>query len=183
MAALPDLLSRGNFTREEVNRLEETGVLTGRYELLEGELIDKMGQNPPHAWALQLMYEWLLGIFGVKRLRNQVPIEVAESDRRRNDPLPDIAVLAELRTEYARRHPRGDELTLLVEVADTSSRFDLTVKAALYARAGVPEYWVLDLSRRTLVIHRGAERTELAEHESVSLGDHTARISDLLPPK
>jgi Uma2 family endonuclease len=183
MAALPDLLSRGNFTREEVNRLEESGVLTGRYELLEGELIDKMGQNPPHAWALHRVYAWLIRVFGVERLRNQVPIEVAESDRRRNDPQPDIAVLAEARTEYARRQPRGDELTLLVEVADTSSRFDLTVKAALYARAGVPEYWVLDLSRRTLVIHRGAERTELAEHESVSLGDQKALISDLLPPQ
>lgn len=173
----------GDLTREEVNRLEESGVLTGRYELLEGELIDKGRQTPPHAWALHRMYAWLFKVFGGQRVRNQAPIEVAEDDRRRNEPQPDIAVLTEVRTEYSRRHPRGDELVLIVEVADSSSRFDLTVKADLYARAGVPEYWVLDLQRRVLVIHRGTERTELAEHEFVSIGDQKALISDLLPPK
>lgn len=189
MAALPDLLGRGDYTREEVNRMEETGVLTGRYELLEGHLIDKMGQNPPHARSLNRMYGWLLGVFGSQRVRNQSPIEVAPRDRRRNDPQPDIAVVAEDKLEYDERHPCGDELVLIVEVSDSSSRFDLSVKAALYARAGVPEYWVLDVPRRILVTHRGLEqgtynqRTEVAEHEHVSIGDSRALVSDLLPRK
>jgi Uma2 family endonuclease len=187
MAALPDLLGRGNYTREEVNRMEESGALVGRYELLEGHLIDKMGQNPPHARSLNRMYGWLLRVFGNVRLRNQQPIEVATGDRRRNDPQPDIAVVAEDKTEYDERHPRGDELTLIVEVADSSSRFDLSVKVGLYARAGVPEYWVMDISRRVLVTHREPEqgtythRVELSEHEYVSIGDTRALVSDLLP--
>jgi len=187
MAALPDVLGRGDYTREEVNRMEETGELTGRYELLEGHLIDKMGQNPPHAWSLHRMHEWLLSVFGLRRVRNQSPIEVGAKDRRRNDPQPDIAVVAEDKSEYSVRHPRGDELVMIVEVADSSSRFDLSVKAALYARAGVPEYWVLDVSRRVLVMHRGLEngayghRTEVAEREYISIGDFRILVSALLP--
>jgi Uma2 family endonuclease len=93
----------------------------------------------------------------------------------------------EEKAEYAKRHPRGDELVLIVEVAESSSRFDLTVKAALYARAGVPEYWVLDVSRRMLVFHRGLQLgtynqvTELTGQEYVSLGDSRSLLADLLP--
>ena len=189
MAAVPDLLGRSDYTREEVNRMEETGVLVGKYELLEGHLIDKMGQNPPHASSLHRMHGWLIRIYGSARVRNQVPIEVAVKDRRRNEPQPDIAVVAEDKPEYDDRHPRGDELVLIVEIADSNSRFDLTVKAALYARAGVPEYWVLYVPKRVIGVHRGlqqeayTQRLELGEHECISIGDARVLVSDLLPRK
>ena len=191
MAGLPDLLGTGHYTREEVNRLtrrnEDTGVLTGRYELLEGHLINKVGQDPPHAWSLGRVFELLIRVFGVLRVRNQAPIEVAAVDQRRNEPQPDLAVVLDDKREYAERHPRGDELILIVEVADSSSRFDLSVETALYARAGVPEYWVLDVSRRKLVVHAALEqgtytqRTEVTEQEYVSIGDSRTLVSDLLP--
>jgi Uma2 family endonuclease len=183
---------RKRFTRPEVQRIAEDGLLDGqRFELIEGDLIDKMGQNPPHAFVIGLVVAWLTGIFGTSRLRVQVPIEVAVADQERSCPEPDVAVLVEAKPEYQLRHPRGDELLLVAEVADTSAQFDLTVKARLYARAVVPEYWVLDIASRWLVIHRhpvdGEYRqvTRLSEQESISLtgGGATSSvvISQLLP--
>jgi Uma2 family endonuclease len=150
---------RKRFTREEAHRMAELGLVSGRYELVAGDLIDKMGQNPPHAYTFSLLQTWLLTVFEANQLRLQLPIEVAPQDQRRSEPEPDIAVVAEDLPEYQSRHPRGDELLIVIEIADTSAAFDLSVKAGLYARAGVPEYWVLDLNRRTLFVHRQIEQS------------------------
>jgi Uma2 family endonuclease len=92
---------------------------------------------------------------------------------------------------FFERHPRGDELLLLVEVSDTTSCFDRTVKAALYARASVPEYWVLDISARALYVHRhpsGGDYRKvirLSEDETIapdSRPDAMVKVSELLPP-
>jgi Uma2 family endonuclease len=116
---------------------------------------------------------------------------VALEDRERSEPEPDCAVPAEPGRVYFERHPRGDELLLLVEVSDTTSRFDRTVKSALYARASVPEYWVLDVSSRALYVHRhpagGNYRQviRLSEDETVapnSRPDAVVKVSELLPP-
>ena len=148
-------LPRKRFTRQEVERFQEAGVFDGqRYELIDGDLVDKMGQNPPHAFSIRLIQAWLASIFGAVRVGIQLPVEAAGEDRERSLPEPDVAVLAEDKPEYQKRHPRCDELLLAVEVSDTTAAFDLTRKAAIYANARVPEYWVVDLSRRMLVVHR-----------------------------
>ena len=145
---------RKRFTRREVDRMQELGFFEDqRCELIEGELIDKMGQNPPHAQAIQNVVFLLARMFGLRQVRAQLPIEAADTDQNRNLPEPDIAVLKEIGS-YDKRHPRGGETVLIVEIADRSLRQDLTVKRSLYARAAVPEYWVLDLSSRKLIVHR-----------------------------
>lgn len=183
---ISETLPRKRFTRDELHRMEESGILAGRYELIEGDLIEKMGQNPPHAGALRRICKWLFRLVEAGRLSMQLPIEVAPADQQRSEPEPDIAILRAALPDYTRRHPRGDELTFIIEIADSSSRYDLTVKAALYARAGVPEYWVLDLTRRVLVIHRDPQNgsysriEQLAEQLTVTLEGNTILISDLL---
>ncbi len=188
--AAAETLPRKRFTREEVDLLSETGFFEGRrYELIDGDLVDKMGQKPPHAFAIQLVLRWVVRIGFAECLRVQLPIEVAAADRERSLPEPDLAVVAENKSDFAKRHPRGDELLLAVEVADTSAGFDLSRKAVLYGAAGVPEYWVLDLSRRLLVVHRqpfasGYRLIRLfTETEMVSLENRgeTVRVGDLLP--
>ncbi len=151
-----EVLPRKRFTRAEVQQMMNVGLFAGqRYELIDGDLIDKMGQNPPHASAIRLLLELLAGIFGLKRVQVQLPVEVSAEDREKSMPEPDLAVLAaDSSTLYRDRHPRGDELLLVVEVADTTLTHDATTKRDLYARAGVLEYWILDLNRRSLVIHR-----------------------------
>ena len=143
-----EALPRKRFTREEVDRLTDLGFFDEcRYELIDGDLIDKMGQNPPHAFVIRQTAAWLRRIFPDDCVQMQLPIEASPADRRRSLPEPDLAVLAQNRLEFAKRHPRGDELLLVIEVADTSVAFDLSRKAVLYGAAGVPEYWVLDLTR------------------------------------
>jgi Uma2 family endonuclease len=150
-----EALPRKRFTREEVDRLTESGFFEGhRYELIDGDLIDKMGQNPPHAHAIRLALTWLASIFKANCILVQLPIEASAADRERSLPEPDLAVLTKDDPEFDKRHPRGDELLLAIEVADTSAPFDLSRKAVMYAAAGVPEYWVLNLVRRILVVHR-----------------------------
>jgi Uma2 family endonuclease len=148
-------LPHKKFTREEVERLLETGFFDGeRYELIDGDLIDKMGQNPPHAYSIQGLMVALLRYFDSRQIRVQLSMEAGGADRERSVPEPDVAVLAEGKEDYARRHPRGDECLLVAEVSDTTAKFDLSRKADLYANAGVREYWVVDLNRRTVIVHK-----------------------------
>jgi len=183
--------ARKRFTREEVDRLAETGVFAGqRYELIDGDLVDKMGQNPPHAFAIQLLLECLAGIFKVGLIRVQHPMEAAPGDRERSLPEPDVAVLREHKIEHRSRHPRGDEMLLVIEVSDSTAAFDRSRKATLYARAGVPEYWVLDLNGRMLVVHRETDGTQYrqmflhAPDEAVSFPGRSESVcvADILPP-
>jgi Uma2 family endonuclease len=185
-----EALPRKRFTREEVDRLTEAGFFDGcRYELIDGDLIDKMGQNPPHASAVRLVLDWLTRIFPGRRILVQQPIEASPADRKRSLPEPDLAVLAQDQSEFTKRHPRSDELLLAIEVADTSAAFDLSRKAVMYAAAGVPEYWVLDLTRRILVVHRqpspaGYRLIQLfTENDTVSLENRseTIRVGELMP--
>jgi Uma2 family endonuclease len=83
-----------------------------------------------------------------------LPIQAGGPDQKWSLPEPDVAVLPDLKDEYGHRHPRGDELLLVVEVADTTLQYDKTLKRDLYARAGVREYWVLDVDGRQLTVHR-----------------------------
>lgn len=182
---------RKRFTRGEIERMDELGLFEGqRYELIDGYLIDKMGQNPPHASAIGLVMGWLIELFGGACIRCQMPIEVAGKDQQRSLPLPDIALPIQTHSAYRGRHPGGDELRLVVEVSDTTSRFDRKEKAALYARAAIPEYWVLDISARALIVHRHPHNGEygqvrrLSETEQASTlarPDAVIQVSDLLP--
>src|SRR2546421_649943 len=147
--------NRIRWTRAQCEAIREAGVLTGRYELIDGEIISKMGQKPPHSVAVTLVLERLVALFGALYVRIQTTIDVAAADPIHNEPEPDAAVTAQPATAYFNRHPGPEDLVLLVEVSDTTLRFDRTTKAALYARAGIPEYWVLDLLGRALYVHRG----------------------------
>src|SRR5205807_7410822 len=112
---------RKRFTRREVESIAESGVFDGqRYELIDGDLIDKMGQKPSHSSAIRLLLKWLTSFLDIDWIQVQLPIEAAGEDREWSEPEPDVAVLAELKPEHDERHPRGDELLLAVEVSDSS---------------------------------------------------------------
>jgi Uma2 family endonuclease len=183
-------LRRKKFTRQEVDCLLKTDVFAGqRYELIDGDLIDKMGQAAPHAMGTCNTSDWLRTFLPPKRVRVQMPIELVGEHRDLSVPEPDVSVLAEFKPEYARRHPRSDELLLAVEVTDSTAWFDLGRKAQIYAASGVPEYWVLDLNRRVLVVHRQSDGTQytlirvLSEHQTAGMDGRaeTVLVGELLP--
>jgi Uma2 family endonuclease len=148
---------RKRWTRVECERLEAAGIDLQHVELLEGELIVKMSKNRPHVKAAALLTAWLIQIFGGLRVNAKAPIDVAPEDNPTNQPEPDLFVLTRQYSDsagYLSATPQPTDLDLVIEIADTSVAFDLTVKAALYARAAIAEYWVLDVPGRQLIVHR-----------------------------
>lgn len=106
------------FTVAQYHALGEQGVLgpEDRVELLEGLIVQKMNQLPPHSFAVQLLSRWMYGNVPESLVvRCQLPITLSASE-----PEPDFAIVAGASDEYRQRHPSGDECRLLVEVADTS---------------------------------------------------------------
>lgn len=143
------------WTRSEFDELYSSGLLNGqKLELIEGELIDRMGKKRPHVNSLALLHRWLVGVFGWPLVIQEAPIDVAPEDNPTNEPEPDLIVLTRDLSHFTKENPRPEDLQLVVEVADSRLGFDLTTKAPLYARAGILEYWVLDVAGRRLIVHR-----------------------------
>jgi Uma2 family endonuclease len=143
------------WTRAEHEALYDSGVLDGqRWELIEGELISKMGQGRPHVNSLVLLLIWLQSGFGPRRVLQDSPIDVAPQDNPTNEPVPDLVVLKHDFSNFTRDNPQPSDLALVIEVSHTRLGFDLTTKAALYGRAGIADYWVLDVAGRRMIVHR-----------------------------
>jgi Uma2 family endonuclease len=146
---------RKHWTRAECETLETTGLLDQqKLELVDGELISKMGKNRPHVNVLTFVHEWLIEVFGKGVVNTEAPIDVAPEDNPTNEPQPDVMVLKRPSREFKKANPQPADLHLVVEVSETTLGFDLTTKAVLYARAEIAEYWVLDVAARRLVVHR-----------------------------
>jgi len=89
-----------------------------------------------------------------RRVNRETPIDVAPEDNPTNEPQPDLIVLKRDFSQFTRNNPTPADLLLVVEISDTTLYFDITTKAALYARAGIPDYWVLDINGRRMLVHR-----------------------------
>lgn len=168
---------RKRWTSEQCAPLEASGLFEReRLELFDGELLGKMGKKRSHVNALTLMYLRLQGIFGERFVNMAAPIDVSPEDNPTNEPEPDLIVLNREYTSFRSGNPQPHDLSLVVEVADSTLTFDLTTKAALYALAGIMEYWVLDVERRRLIAHRGplsgkyATVTVYTENEPIAPG-------------
>ena len=181
---------RKRWTRNEYQELMDGGKLAGRWELIDGEILSKMGQKPLHRITLKLILHWLTLLFGDLYIQTEDPILIPGEDGDTNEPEPDIAVTLAPTTAYRDRHPLPEDLLLVVEVSDTTLRFDLSAKALLYARSGIEEYWVIDVVNRRLHMHRMptplgyAEVSIHLEEAEVALlkrPETAVRVSALLP--
>ena len=166
---------RKRWTRAECAVLEASGLWDQQHlELVHGELISKMGKKRPHVKALVAVQAWLVRTFGEQFVNPEAPIDVAPEDNPTNEPEPDLVVLAKPSREFRDSNPRPSDLRLVVEISGSTLGFDLTIKAELYARAGIVEYWVVDVAARRLIVHRepreGLYRsvTAYSEEETVS---------------
>jgi len=134
--------------------LETSGIWEQQHlELIEGELISKMGKKRPHANATAVLHAWLLRVFGEKYVNQEAPIDVAPEDNPTNEPEPDLIVFSKPYREFT-ANPQPSDLRLVVEISDSTISFDLTTKARLYARARIVEYWVVDIPGRRVIVHR-----------------------------
>ncbi|MGH7334084.1 MAG: Uma2 family endonuclease [Candidatus Rokuibacteriota bacterium] len=139
------------WTRHEYERLVEQGFLGSgdRVELLEGWLLVQEPQHSPHATATRLAQEALRAAFGPGwDVRAGLPLALG----RFSEPEPDVSVVHGSPRDYRDAHPT--EAALVVEVAHASLRLDRTRKARIYARAGIPDYWIVNLVTRVLEVYR-----------------------------
>ena len=162
---------RKRWTRAECEALASTGLWdAGKLELIEGDLIDRM-KNRPHVNTMMLVMEWLIGVFGIRHITPEAPVDVAAEDYPTNEPQPDLAVLAQPRSAYQSENPKPADILLLVEISDTTLAFDMGIKARLYARAGVAEYWVVDVTGRRIVVHRDPQGGAYTDVKSYGEGE------------
>ena len=143
-------VQRRKFSKDEYYRMAEMGFFNGqRVELIDGEVILMSPQEASHATAVGLVADTLQSVFSDGFIvRVQQPLDLGEA----HEPEPDVAVVPGKRRDYATSHPKT--AVLIVEVALTSVDYDRNVKSSLYAKAGIPEYWLLNLRERRLEVFR-----------------------------
>lgn len=135
---------------EEYERLVALGLFSPekRVELIEGDIVEIMPQKPTHSVALDLVEDAIRAICPLGyRVRTQRPLKLATSM-----PEPDLTVVQGEARTFLSSHPTTADL--IVEVSDTTLEYDQTVKAAIYAAAGIEDYWIVNLNERTVEVRR-----------------------------
>jgi Uma2 family endonuclease len=149
---------RIRWTRSECRALVAHGDLApGCYELIEGDILRNPGWPSSHGVAVSRLAAWCRSVFGDDFVETHAPIDVAPDDNRTSEPEPDVYALRRSSAHFPDGVPGPSDLRLVAEVADVTLAFDLSTKASLYARAGIPEYWVLDLVGRSFIVHHSPE--------------------------
>lgn len=145
------LTPHARFTVEQFHRLCEA-VPERRLELIDGEVLDVIARGTRHSAVvnglLDLITEWLRGLPASPwQLRVASPLALDD----RSEPEPDLALVRRRPDRYLQVHPTAADTLLVIEVADSSLRFDLEVKSRLYADAGIPNDWVVDVLQPRLI--------------------------------
>jgi Uma2 family endonuclease len=152
---------RHRLTLDDYHRLGEAGILgeDDRVELLEGQLVDMSPIGPRHALAVDALNELLVtAVSGRAGVRVQNPIALDGG----TEPQPDVVLVQRPWRGYPASHPGPEDIILLIEVADSSREMDLGAKRELYARAGIREFWIVDLMTDGVLVCRnpGGDRYE-----------------------
>ncbi len=131
--------------------MTEAGVLTpeDRVELIDGEILTVTPQSSAHATGVSLVHDALRVALGHDvHIRVQLPLALGAD----SEPEPDVAVVAGSIRDYREAHPHS--ALLVIEVADTTLAYDRDVKGSVYARAAVPEYWIVNLAASLVEVYR-----------------------------
>jgi len=171
VAVLP---TRHRLTVDDYHRMADAGIFGqhDRIELIDGELIDMAPIGQGHAGMVGGLAEALfIACAGRAIVWPQNPIRID----RWSEPQPDLALLRRRPDFYATgERPGPADVLLLIEVADSSLAFDRRVKLPLYARAGIAEFWIVDLKRRVLEVHRSPTGDGYADTSTHQPGDQVA---------
>ncbi len=186
VARIPNV-PEGRFSRLEYQALLDQGVLgpADKVELIDGRVVPMSPEGSMHSASMGLTADALRRIFGdgfAVRVQNPLALDPD------GEPEPDIAVVKGGHRRYARQHPT--DAVIVVEVAESSLAEDRTTKARLYARAGILDYWIVNLVDRVVEVHRApsanayATVTTFGPEDSVAplaAPDRPIQVADLLP--
>lgn len=179
------------FTVAEYHKMIKAGVFTedDRVELLEGVIVKMSPKGKRHATATNRVTKVFIKLLGDRAIiSNQNPILLDDN----SEPEPDIAILAPQEREYADRLPQAADVLLLLEVSDTTLKYDRETKSGTYAKAGIKQYLVLNVKSCELIDMREPAPegyrtyTTLRADESfniVAFPEVEIKVGELLPPE
>jgi Uma2 family endonuclease len=145
-------LTKRLFTVDDYYRMVDAGILRekDRVELIEGEVLAMSPIGTPHGAAVDRANRAMINAAGdmaIVRVQGSLRLD------RYNQPQPDVVLLRPKDDFYATKHPGPADILLIVEVAQSSLEYDKTIKARIYARTGVVEYWVADIDQDCVLVY------------------------------
>ncbi len=161
--------TRKLFTVDDYYKMAEAGVLREphRTELINGEIIEMTPMGSRHA-VVSRVNEVFISLFkGKALLRPQLPLRLNDF----NEPEPDIVLLRQQKDSYSAAHPGPSDVFLVMEISDSSLRYDRDVKLPVYAEACLPEVWILDLAADALLVYRNVIRRTYRTHLRFGRGE------------
>lgn len=173
------------WTLEDWHKLVDAGILADKkVELLEGNIVEVSPEGIPHRYTNQSVGKYLENLIGNKAYVSLAfPITLGDSE-----PEPDIAIVRPPLTRYVSHHPYAEDIYWLIEISNRTLTKDLGQKATLYAKNNIPEYWVIDLINKKVVVHTSPDRNKyqiIKEYTSgiikpIAFSDITVQINKLL---
>ncbi|AFY80362.1 Uma2 family endonuclease [Oscillatoria acuminata] len=184
------------FTIQEYHRLTELGFFQegDRIELIQGEIIQMGTKEIVHSVCNTLLVRELFNLVGRQAtLQNQDPLSLPPN----SEPEPDIALVKNRADDYLSGHPTPEDVILVIEIADSSLRYDREVKLPLYAKSGIADYWIFNLVNNTLECYSEPyqdnresfgyrQRRIVLPNEQVSLpgfSDVLLDLAEIFPPQ
>jgi Uma2 family endonuclease len=145
-------LIAAKWSLDDYHQMIEAGILEDRpVELINGAIIQMSPESFPHSFYCRGTAKYLQSILGDRaEISEAHPITLLND----SEPEPDIAIIKTPDTLYQTRHPQVEDIFWLIEVSNATLVKDLGVKQDLYARSGIPEYWVMNLQTSELVVFK-----------------------------
>ncbi len=164
-------LKRQLFTVDDYYKMAEVGILkpTDRVELINGEIIQMSPIKSLHASVVDtLSAELNFQLRGKAIIRTQNPIRINQY----SEPEPDIGIAKFKKDKYRAYHPTPEDVLLIIEIADTTLMKDRTIKKQLYAEAGIPEYWIVNLKEQEIEVYREPAGKTYSESSTIRPGEN-----------
>lgn len=172
-----NLQPRHRWTVAEYHRMGEVGLLNedSRVELIDGEIVEMAPIGSSHGGNVKRFIRLFSKVIGDKAIiAAQDPVVLSGY----SEPEPDIALLRWRADDYVQSHPHPEDVLLLIEVSDSTLRYDHDVKIPLYAKNGIPEVWLLDIPNRQLEIYREPANSKYQQRDC----RQTGKIAPILCP-
>lgn len=164
------MMQRHRFTVDDFARMGEAGIFheDDRVELIDGEICDMTPIGPLHAWLVNRLNRRIVTLLSDRAYVSvQNPIRLGLH----TEPQPDLVIARGGEDDYADHHPAADDVLLVIEVADSSLRYDRLAKMPLYARFGIPEAWLVDATGHTVTVRTGPGRDGYGRDRTWGRGD------------
>ena len=165
--------ARRLFTVDDYHAMTRAGILSedDRVELIEGEIVVMSPVGSRHAACVDILAELLIrAVDNRTAVRVQSPIGLGGT----TEPQPDVCLLVRRDDAYSECLPQPEDVLLVVEVSDTTLDYDRRVKARLYARHGIRQFWLIDLGSRTVEAYRSPGPDGYGERSVLDVGDRVA---------